>query len=85
LVCASFGLGAQPYDAGATDKEIKIGISVASTLISKIRNHFFDVEKYQTEINNELNSAIQIIDEFEDRIIEEKPDLVYVFNGRITT
>ena len=25
LVCASFGLGAQPYDAGATDKEIKIG------------------------------------------------------------
>ena len=65
---------------------IELGIGVASTLIDRFNNdHELDTIKYSDDIYIELKSAYLIYKIFENKIIESKPDLVYIFNGRFST
>lgn len=66
-------------------KNINIGMGVASSLISLIRDHEFCVQDYKSEIIEELDNACIIIDNLEKLYLEIKPNLVYVFNGRMST
>jgi hypothetical protein len=63
----------------------KIGMAVASRLISLYRDHLFDTESSISQIHRELTTAIQVYETLKSEFIENKPDLVYIFNGRITT
>ncbi|SHG27138.1 hypothetical protein SAMN05444396_10726 [Flavobacterium segetis] len=66
-------------------KDVNIGLGVASSIISLYRDHFVDVEKYKNEIYREIIAAISVIDTLEESFSIIKPDLIYVFNGRMST
>jgi hypothetical protein len=65
--------------------DLNIGRGVASRLISLYRDHRFDTIKFKNQITKELNSAIHLIETLKFNFLKNKPDLVYIFNGRITT
>src|SRR5574341_2513600 len=62
-----------------------IGMAVASTLISWLRNHDFDVHKNQKLVNSALKTAIFVHSAASGILSMVKPDLVYLFNGRFFT
>jgi hypothetical protein len=62
-----------------------IGYGVVSSLSSTFKDHRFDVVKYSKEIKRELNTTIQIYQTLKLELLEYKPDLVYIFNGRLAT
>jgi hypothetical protein len=64
---------------------VKIGISVASRLTSLYRDHCFDTLLNNTQIQIEIKTAIQVYENLKSEIINNRPDIVYIFNGRITT
>jgi hypothetical protein len=65
-------------------KNVNIGVGVASSIISLYRDHCFDLERYNKEINREIIAAILVVDTIEESFKNIKPDLVYVFNGRMS-
>lgn len=66
-------------------KEINIGMGVASTLISFFRDHEFNLSNYKEAVKKELQNAILVVDNLERLYSEVQPDLIYVFNGRMST
>ena len=63
----------------------KIGYGVASRLISLYRDHRFDTKKYSAQVFRELSASIQVYETLKQQFEEQKPDRVYIFNGRIPT
>ncbi|MEJ5055161.1 capsular polysaccharide export protein, LipB/KpsS family [Sphingobacterium sp. MYb382] len=66
-------------------KGVNIGIGVLSSVISLIRDHEFSIQDYRKEVIQELFNAALVIDTLEELCLKIKPDLVYVFNGRMST
>lgn len=64
--------------------DIDFGMAVASSLISIIRDHDFDTLKHRDLILKSLKSSIKIFYAFKNHLKNNKPDLVYVFNGRFS-
>ena len=64
---------------------IKIGIGVASRLISLFRDHRFDIYDKHLEVRRELDSTIQIYENLKMQINEFQPSLFYIFNGRASS
>ena len=64
---------------------INLGIGVASSLISKLRDHQPRPKQLLRNASRELNTAIVVFEEFKSHMVAFKPDRVYYFNGRITT
>jgi hypothetical protein len=64
---------------------INLGMAIASRLISYYRDHKFDTILYHNQIINEIKTAVNIFLTFKENLINIKPDIVYIFNGRITT
>ncbi len=63
-------------------KNFEVGISVASSLISLVKNSNLNVDVYRNEILQMIDSAIRVY-EFTINIINNtNPDEVYLFNGR---
>ncbi len=62
-----------------------IGYGAASSLISKLRDHRFDTRKYHNQIIRELTTSIEIYEQAKAEMLNYRPDLVYIFNGRIAT
>ena len=62
-----------------------VGFGVTASLVSILRDHRFDTEKYQAEIKRGLTTAVQVYDALKSEIHEFKPDRIYLFNGRIAT
>ena len=60
-----------------------IGYCVASSLISVIRDPSPDFKKYNKTINSYITGSAAIFLTFKRWLIHNKPDLVYVFNGRL--
>lgn len=63
----------------------KIGYGIASTLISIFRDHRFDTLAYGKDILNLMETSIQVYETFKKEFTENRPDRVYIFNGRIAT
>lgn len=70
-----------------TINNVSVGLASASSLISRLnREHKLDTLKYANEVNVELRNSFFISRIFEKYIFPEiDPDLVYIFNGRIST
>ena len=62
-----------------------IGYGVVSSLGSAIGDHRFSIERYRDEIIRELKTAIEVYTTLKKEFENFKPDLVYLFNGRVTT
>jgi hypothetical protein len=62
-----------------------LGIGVASRLISFYRDHRFPINDNLKQVKLELNSAIQTYENLKYHIEVFNPDLVYIFNGRVTS
>lgn len=62
-----------------------IGIGVASSLISILRDHRFDTRRYRDKVSRELTTSVQVYTLLKHELSEFKPDRVYLFNGRIAT
>lgn len=62
-----------------------LGYGAASSLISKLRDHRFDTRKFHDEIIRELKTSVGAYAEFKAEMQSFRPDLVYIFNGRIAT
>ena len=61
-----------------------IGIGVASRLISYYRDHRFLINENSKQVKLELDSAIQTYENLKYHLKVFNPDLVYIFNGRVT-
>ena len=61
-----------------------LGKGVVSRLISLFRDHRFSISKNQEQVKLELNSAIQSYENLKHYFKLLSPNLVYVFNGRVT-
>lgn len=68
-----------------TYKHVNVGMGVASTLISFFRDHEFNLSEYREAIKRELYNAILVVDNLERLCDKIQPDLIYVFNGRMST
>nr|WP_294900901.1 hypothetical protein [uncultured Pedobacter sp.] len=66
-------------------KDVQIGMGVASSLISLIRDHELDTNLFKKEIDRELRNATNIVETFINIKNQIGPELVYVFNGRMAT
>ena len=66
---------------------VALGLSAASSLISRFnREHNLDTIKYEKEVRVEVKNSYYLSQVFERFVFTEiKPDLVYIFNGRIST
>ena len=66
---------------------ISIGLAAASSLISRInRDHKLDTLKFNDEVLTEVQTSFYLAEVFAKYVIPIiKPDLVYIFNGRIST
>jgi hypothetical protein len=65
---------------------ISVGLAAASSLISRNnREHRLDTITFSSETNREIKNSYYLSQIFDRYIIPEiKPDLVYIFNGRIS-
>ncbi|MEZ0184338.1 hypothetical protein AB9T89_19000 [Flavobacterium oncorhynchi] len=66
-------------------KGTNIGIGVASSIISLYRDHLLDLKKYYKKILKEIKIAASVVSTLEITSKEIDPDLVYVFNGRMSS
>ncbi|SES95923.1 Capsule polysaccharide biosynthesis protein [Methanococcoides vulcani] len=61
---------------------VDIGMAVASTLISMVREPDPDIDQYKSFINKNLLMSIAVYDAIKYNLEEIKPDIFYLFNGR---
>jgi hypothetical protein len=61
---------------------VNVGLGVASTVISALRDHDFDTRTHRGLIEINLQSALRVLFYFRRRFAYQRPDLVYTFNGR---
>ena len=61
----------------------KIGYGIASSLISRYRDHRFDTHVYRQEILRTLIASVHVYETLKQEFEKFNPDRVYVFNGRI--
>ncbi|MFH6994880.1 hypothetical protein [Flavobacterium sp. FlaQc-48] len=66
-------------------KNVNIGMGVASSIISIYRDHCLNLDKYSKEVIREIKTAITVVDTLDKLVNDIKPDLVYVFNGRMSS
>jgi hypothetical protein len=59
-----------------------IGISILSSLISIFRDSNISFARYFTILNEMFETGIELYEFFIKSLKEEKPDLVFIFNGR---
>ena len=63
-------------------EDFMIGISVYSSIADLERDYIPDVKKYRKEIKDYITTSAHIYLAFKRYIQKNKPDLVYVYNGR---
>ncbi len=63
-------------------KGVDVGLAVASSLVSSIRDHNFDTAKYAERIRISIRTAIYVYEASKVILDEVKPDVVFIFNGR---
>ena len=59
-----------------------IGMGVASTTITLLRDHKVDTIKNKKFINRELKNSLDVIATVDEYVQSINPDLIYLFNGR---
>ena len=62
----------------------KLGMCAASSIISLVRDHKLNTKTYTHKINRELKNTIDILTTIDNYNKELSPELVYVFNGRMS-
>ncbi len=64
----------------------EVGISAASSLISSLnREHRLNTVKHEKRVFKEVNNAYYVYLFFKNILADIKPDMVYLFNGRLST
>ncbi len=63
-------------------KGADIGMAAASSIISALRDHDFDVKLHQALINTHIKTGIYVYESMSILLEKIKPDFVYLFNGR---
>lgn len=76
-----FSLSMQELKAFEVDN-VDIGMAVASTLISMVREPNQDLSQYKNFIHKNLLMSIAVYDAIKHHLKEIKPDVFYLFNGR---
>lgn len=61
-----------------------LGLCAASSMISRIRDHKLDTKKYVGQVNRELKNSIDVFTTIRYYHETIMPDLVYLFNGRMS-
>jgi hypothetical protein len=79
--CPEFFVGIDEL-MGFRYKQFEAGLAVASSLVSRYRNSNPDMQRHASEVRIMLDSAIRVYEYSKKVVEEEKPDIVYVFNGR---
>ena len=60
-----------------------LGMCVASSVITLVRDHKLDTKRHKNIINKELKVSLDVLNTIKFYNDTLKPDLVYVFNGRL--
>lgn len=63
-------------------REAEVGLAAVSTIVSMRRSIFLDINSERETIALMLQSGALVYDFVVNKLSEEKPDLVYFFNGR---
>jgi hypothetical protein len=67
-----------------TYKGCDVGMAVASTLVSNVRDPEPDLSKIKTYIKNAVNTTCAEYDYLDHFLDTQNPDLIYFFNGRFS-
>jgi GT2 family glycosyltransferase len=62
----------------------RIGLAAASSLCMRMGTHRFDPVQHQRAVAVELSTAWYVFQSFREILSREKPDRVYLFNGRFS-
>ena len=65
-------------------KGYNLGTCVASSIITFLREHKLNTEKYNYKINRELKNSIDVLETIKNYHEVISPDIVYIFNGRMS-
>lgn len=65
--------------------DVDIGMAVASTLISMVREPDPDIVRHEHFINRYILTSIAVYDAIKYNLEEIKPDVLYLFNGRFAS
>lgn len=63
-------------------KNFDIGYGALSSLVSRVRNPYITFDEYKEEFIQLLNNAASIYEYFLSQLVQNKPDIVIIFNGR---
>jgi hypothetical protein len=61
---------------------VDVGMTVASTLISMVRESDPDLSDFKNFIHENISMSIAIYDSIKHHLLEIEPDIFYLFNGR---
>lgn len=73
-----------PELKGYNYKGYSLGVPVASSLISMLRDHSFDTKKYRKRVEREFVNALRVLSSVEYYHQDISPEITYVFNGRMS-
>lgn len=62
-----------------------LGYGAASGLISFFRDHRFDTRRHHDAVMRELTTSVQVYESLKQEFLQDRPDRVYIFNGRIAS
>jgi hypothetical protein len=62
-----------------------IGGGILSSLVSMTRDPYTNIEKYRDVVSNLIESSLQVYFSVINHINEQRPDRIYLYNGRFTT
>lgn len=62
-----------------------IGYGILSSIISKYKDPYPDLNKYRKLINKYILSSFQVYRSIQNHLVDTKYDIVYLYNGRFST
>jgi hypothetical protein len=65
-------------------KNFDFGYAALSSIISRTRDPFLDIQSSKLIFNKYINNSISLYDFFIESLSNEKPSLVFIFNGRFS-
>lgn len=63
-------------------KNFEVGYAALSSIVSRVRNPYLTYNDYKEDFDTLIQKSIEVYEFFIEKLQQQKPDLVIIFNGR---